>query len=747
MDDLRVGPFDGDRTPVAEAEGWTGTGRPVTILIVTAPLDNATRRRLRDEAADLEARLAGIDEHVVAPLIDHDADDRGRPRLVLPRRGVPVGGPLVPAAAAAAARAFGAGLAALERAGVAGPVPALYEYTVDGRTGLVLGTPLPPGLVELLAAEGVDEVHSPPEVLSGGPWDGPARVYACASRLWAMLTGRPPHPDTPAGRAARLTDTEPPAFPRPGIPVAGVEALRAGLRPHPAARPSLVELTATVAAGLSGPLGTGQVDTVAPGPAGGRLDTGVALRFGSGYLLDEEIGQGAMGVVMSGRRRDDGAEVAVKMLRPGLGDDPAAMQRFVREAAVIRGLLHPNVVRVHEILYDQGRWGIVMDLVRGENLRQVAERGALSLADAAALLCQVSAALAAVHAHGIVHRDIKPENILLTGPEHARTALLSDFGIARATDSGLPTELVCTPAFVAPEIVRGEPPTAASDVYSLGVTAYELLAGRRPFTGSTAALLQAHVVEQPPRPPGLADPVWALVAACLDKRPQYRPPAAELVHRWGVWVGSGTPTVPPRAAAPVALPLRDPLPVPAVAASGVPGASVPIGGPTGGETGLPVRPIPVEPAPAPRAHAPRRRWPLTITVLALTAVVGTVLGVHYGTTSQPDPVPTQGPEDGGTPLTVAIPVDGTVNDEGTAQVRWTVDEKSLPGLSRFVVIEQFEEGRQTQTFPPGTTTAGFPGLRPGQRVCFFVYAYGVTPPAQRPQPTTATPPPPWCATR
>src|SRR5262249_1325619 len=145
--------------------------------------------------------------------------------------------------------------------------------------------------------------------------------------------------------------------------------------------------------------------------------------------LDEPIGRGATGHVWAGRRREDGSPVAVKLLRAELATDPGVVNRFLRERLVLTGLRHKHLVRVHDLVAEGDVLGIVMDLVDGEDLRHFLARGPLPEATAATLLAQVAAALAAVHAAGLVHRDIKPENVLVAaGP----TALLSDFGIARA---------------------------------------------------------------------------------------------------------------------------------------------------------------------------------------------------------------------------------------------------------------------------------------------------------------------------
>lgn len=276
-----------------------------------------------------------------------------------------------------------------------------------------------------------------------------------------------------------------------------------------------------------------------------------ARPLGSRYLLDRRIGRGATGHVWAGRRRDDGYPVAVKLLRSELAEDPDVVMRFLREKSTLTRLRHPNLVQVHDLVAEGEVLAIVMDLVRGEDLRRRATRGPLSRVEAAVLLAQTAGALAAVHAARVVHRDVKPENILITDRDGQPTALLTDFGIARALEGPAltrPTQLVGTPAYIAPELAVGRAPEPASDVYSLGVTAYELLAGHRPFhADAPIALLRAHVEDIPTRPPGVDDATWALIAACLAKSPADRPSAAEVAVHWATLAqpGSSVPNLLP----------------------------------------------------------------------------------------------------------------------------------------------------------------------------------------------------------
>ena len=236
-----------------------------------------------------------------------------------------------------------------------------------------------------------------------------------------------------------------------------------------------------------------------------------------------------MGVVWRGHDRATGAVYAVKVVRPEYARDPAAVGRFVRERTVLVAFRHPNVVTVHDMIVEGDQLALVMELVSGGDLDGLrrARGGSLAAAEAASLVAQVADGLAAAHAAGIVHRDLKPANVLFS----VDRVLLADFGIAllagypRVTSEG---QLLGTATYLAPEVIAGQEPGPAGDVYALGVTLYELLAGQPPFTGNTAAVLYAHGTAAPPRVAGLPDDIWGIVAACLAKDPAARPLAAEV---------------------------------------------------------------------------------------------------------------------------------------------------------------------------------------------------------------------------
>ena len=217
-------------------------------------------------------------------------------------------------------------------------------------------------------------------------------------------------------------------------------------------------------------------------------DIGAVL--GGRYRLVELLGQGGMATIYRARDAQLERDVAVKILRPEYGADPDFNERFRHEAQAAASLNHPNVVAVYDYGSDPVGPFIVMELVEGEDLATIIHRsGALPPRAAARLVAQAARAVAAAHARGVVHRDIKPGNILVT---HEGRVKVADFGIARALSESaltLPGTTLGSVHYFSPEQARGELATPASDIYSLGIVLYELLTGRRPWTGDTAAAI------------------------------------------------------------------------------------------------------------------------------------------------------------------------------------------------------------------------------------------------------------------
>jgi serine/threonine-protein kinase len=253
--------------------------------------------------------------------------------------------------------------------------------------------------------------------------------------------------------------------------------------------------------------------------------------LGSRYLLDERIGQGGMGVVWRGHDHTTGAQYAIKVLRPEYAADPASVGRFVRERTALMSLRHPNVVAIRDMIMEGDRLALVMDFISGGDLASHQHRrgGKLSPQEAADVAAQIADALAAAHKAGIVHRDLKPANVLVDGDRFA----LADFGIARIADHPSSTTkgtIIGTISYMAPEVIAGDEPTTACDVYALGITLHELLTGTPPFTGNVPAILHDHVYTLAPRPAGIPDPLWDVISGCLGKDPAARPTAAALAQ-------------------------------------------------------------------------------------------------------------------------------------------------------------------------------------------------------------------------
>jgi serine/threonine protein kinase len=258
-------------------------------------------------------------------------------------------------------------------------------------------------------------------------------------------------------------------------------------------------------------------------PAAKREDTNEGRLLADRYRLTTRIDEGGAGEVWQARDERLDRDVAIKIL--GANADEAFRERFADEARRAASVLHPNVVTV----FDEGRDGadafMVMELVRGRTLRDViADRGPLRPHEAARLVAQIAAALDAAHEAGVIHCDVKPANVIV---DPQGTAKLTDFGIARAARGPREHELIGTARYIAPERIEGRAPTERSDVYSLGLVAYELLAGRPPnaemetedllrvrLDGRTPSLRSARV--------GMSEEIDRVVSKALARDPQDR---------------------------------------------------------------------------------------------------------------------------------------------------------------------------------------------------------------------------------
>src|SRR5688572_29452266 len=231
------------------------------------------------------------------------------------------------------------------------------------------------------------------------------------------------------------------------------------------------------------------------------LNQRVIAALGHQYEVQSEVGRGGMSVVYRARDIRLNRTVAIKVLPPELAYDPAIRTRFTREAQTAAQLSHAHIVPIYDVGERNGIAHFVMALITGGNLAALLAREPRQPIDEVRrLLCEIADALAYAHLHGVIHRDVKPDNILLDGG--TGRAMVTDFGIARAMEGGTRLTVtgiaVGTPTYMSPEQAEGQREIdGRSDIYSLGVLAYQMVTGRVPFTGgNTMALLLKHVTER-----------------------------------------------------------------------------------------------------------------------------------------------------------------------------------------------------------------------------------------------------------
>ncbi len=259
-----------------------------------------------------------------------------------------------------------------------------------------------------------------------------------------------------------------------------------------------------------------------------------------GYEVDEKIGSGGMSTLYKGVQTNLDRPVAIKILHPGLAGDESFIARFEREARAASALEHPNIVSVIDFGSEDDVYYIVMELVHGVDLRELLQSsGRIPLEVVLAILEEVAYGLEAAHEQGIIHRDIKPGNILLSERGQVK---IGDFGLARnmadmeqMTALTVPGSILGTPAYMSPEQAAGRDVDPRTDIYSLGVVAYELITGEKPFQGETYSEVRAGIINRDPDPMRKWTPVTleieALVSRMLQKDPDRRFPAMRNVIR------------------------------------------------------------------------------------------------------------------------------------------------------------------------------------------------------------------------
>jgi len=393
----------------------------------------------------------------------------------------------------------------------------------------------------------------------------------------------------------------------------------------------------------------------------------VATLLAGRYVLDEPIGAGGYCEVWRATDTVLARQVAVKLLHPGYASHGEALARFKAEARHAGALSHENIARVYD--YGEpadGQSYLVMELVDGPSLADVLARGRLGVRPTMDTVAQVAAGLQAAHTAGLIHRDIKPANILFTSGGSVR---ITDFGIAHAVGSTPVTStgmVMGTPGYIAPERVSGAQAGTASDLYALGIVAYECLAGSQPFAGGALDVAIAHRDRPlPPLPVSVPAEVAAFVMTLTAKDPAWRPASAgEAADQAGR--------------------LRDDLLSQEHRARAVP--SVTLAGP------------PPTIADDVRSR-PRRRRPLAVAALALAALTCLVLisVTGFASGSHPAGSPSHAPSQAA-PAVTASP-SKTASPSGTASPSAT--PSTSPSVQPDVGTSSPGTATDTATAPPG----------------------------------------------
>jgi DNA-binding response OmpR family regulator len=311
--------------------------------------------------------------------------------------------------------------------------------------------------------------------------------------------------------------------------------------------------------------------------AGGRAEIAEGTVLGGRYRLEKRIGSGSFGTVYRGRHLELERPVAVKVLHPSAVATPETLARFRREGVTACRVRHPNAVAVLDFGVTGDLAYLVMELLSGYPLEDELRGGrALPVARSVRIVAAVAEALAAAHHAGIVHRDIKPANIFLHQSGGAEVPKLLDFGIAQLAGEAAVRKrvtidgwIVGTPVYMAPERFSHEPVNGQSDVYSLAVTLYQMLAGALPFppdNADPAAVAQQHKEVPPPslraRNKAVSEALEAVIFSALDKDPARRPAArdfaAELLSVTGLRPAAAAPTPNARPAQSPAPPAAEP---------------------------------------------------------------------------------------------------------------------------------------------------------------------------------------------
>ncbi|OZB88854.1 MAG: serine/threonine protein kinase, partial [Microbacterium sp. 14-71-5] len=366
------------------------------------------------------------------------------------------------------------------------------------------------------------------------------------------------------------------------------------------------------------------------------------VHFGGRYELQSRIAIGGMGEVWEATDHVIGRTVAIKILKDEYMGDPGFLERFRAEARHAALVNHEGIASVFDYGEENGSAYLVMELVPGEALSTIIEReGSLSADKTLDIVAQTASALQAAHAAGLVHRDIKPGNLLITPDGRVK---ITDFGIARIADQVPLTatgQVMGTVQYLSPEQASGHAASPATDIYSLGIVAYECLAGKRPFTGeSQVAIAMAQINDTPPPLPAtVPQPVQNLVMAMIAKKPADRPSSAATVARAAQALRRGDLN-----SAAIAVPAVIAGVVGAGAVAGAAGSDAMtqlLGATQGATTIMPTTaqiPTGADEAPEKKKRSPWT-WPLIALIALLIIVLGGTLLALLTNQKAPEPAP------------------------------------------------------------------------------------------------------------